>query len=234
MIDSITEKVTNTLEQISLVLLAGAVLMLLHALSKFLLGKRGQITMIFQATGEITLVYILYFLAYWWGMEEPFFHTPLPFLCHDGPIPALMRYDGQPLRELAEPMAQLLLLSLVASGLHCLLPREKTGVLWFLLRIIAVLLILELYTLLDMWLATVLPQGIAPYALWILGCALGVLMLLGSLRLLVGLVIGNFNPIIGAIFTFFLSNFLGKVLSRAILTTVLLLGLWMLTGWLVS
>lgn len=233
MIDIITEKVTNTLEQISLVLLAGAVLMLLYALSKFLLGKPGQITMILQTTEEITLVYILNLLAYWWGMEKPFFRTPLPFLCHDGQIPALMRYAGQPLRELAEPVAQLLLLALVASGLHCLLPREKTGVLWFLLRIIAVLLILELYTLLNMWLAIVLPQGIAPYALWVLGSALGALMLLGSLRLLLGLVFGYFNPIIGAIFTFFLSNFLGRVLSRAVLTTALLLGLWMLAGWLV-
>ena len=53
--------------------------------------------------------------------------------------------------------------------------------------------------------------------------AILVLMLLtGALRFLVGLVLTSVNPLIAAFYTFFFATLVGKQLTRAVMTTILL------------
>ena len=52
-----------------------------------------------------------------------------------------------------------------------------------------------------------------------------VLMLLtGALKFLLGLVLATVNPLIGALYTFFFANIVGKQITRSVLTTAILSG----------
>ena len=48
------------------------------------------------------------------------------------------------------------------------------------------------------------------------------LLLLGVLNVLLGLVLAVVNPILGAIYAFFFSNMIGKEITKAVFSTVLL------------
>ena len=48
------------------------------------------------------------------------------------------------------------------------------------------------------------------------------MLLLGVLKIVLGLVLATVNPIIAGLYAFFFSHRIGKMLSRAVLTTVIL------------
>ena len=51
------------------------------------------------------------------------------------------------------------------------------------------------------------------------------LLLTGALKILVGALLTTVNPIIGGLYTFFFATVIGKQISKATLTTVILAGL---------
>ena len=51
---------------------------------------------------------------------------------------------------------------------------------------------------------------------------LALMLLTGALKILVGVVIGTVNPLIGALYTFFFANVIGKQITRSVLTTIIL------------
>jgi hypothetical protein len=67
-----------------------------------------------------------------------------------------------------------------------------------------------------------LPQGLTQYAPTVLVVTLVALVLLGSLKLLTGIALAFLDPIIAALYTFFFSNYLGRQLARALVSTALL------------
>ena len=60
------------------------------------------------------------------------------------------------------------------------------------------------------------------YAPMILLGTLVIMVLLGLLKAILGLILTLSNPLLGGLYTFFFSNKLGKQLSKALLTTVIL------------
>ena len=58
----------------------------------------------------------------------------------------------------------------------------------------------------------------------ILLCILIFLMLSGLVNLVVGLVIATANPFLGAMYTFFFSNLVGKQVSKAVFSSLILCG----------
>ena len=71
---------------------------------------------------------------------------------------------------------------------------------------------------------TYLPQGIVLYAPVILLGILVLMLLTGALKFLLGLLLATVNPLIGALYTFFFANIIGKQVTRSVLTTALLSG----------
>ena len=51
------------------------------------------------------------------------------------------------------------------------------------------------------------------------------MLLTGALKFLVGLVLTSVNPLIAALYTFFFANAVGKQITKAMLTTAILVGL---------
>ena len=70
-----------------------------------------------------------------------------------------------------------------------------------------------------------LPDALTLYAPAIVLCVLLAFLLMGVINFLLGLVLTATNPILGAIYTFFFSTLVGKQLSKAVLTTLILTAL---------
>ena len=77
---------------------------------------------------------------------------------------------------------------------------------------------------------TYIPDLLVNYAPVVLLAILVTMLLIGSLNLLVGLAISTANPIIGGLYTFFFSNVIGKQLSKAAFTTIILCVVFYLLG----
>ena len=69
---------------------------------------------------------------------------------------------------------------------------------------------------------TYLPHFLVAYAPTILLCVLAVMLLSGAASLVLGLVIAITNPFLGAMYSFFFSNIIGKQISKAVFTSAAL------------
>ena len=78
---------------------------------------------------------------------------------------------------------------------------------------------------LAIWLLGLLPVDVMQYAPMVLLGLLVALLLVGSLKILVGALLTTANPVIGVLYTFFFANMVGKAITKAILTTGILSGL---------
>ena len=70
--------------------------------------------------------------------------------------------------------------------------------------------------------AAFLPDVLVAWATTALLSILGFMLLLGLLKVVLGVVLAAVNPIIAGIYAFFFSHRIGKMLSHAVLTTVIL------------
>ena len=105
------------------------------------------------------------------------------------------------------------------------LPGGKHLFSWVFFRTLAVILALILHLIVTGIIAALLPDGFAPYAHMILLILLVLMLLTGSLKLLVGILLTTINPLIAVLYTFFFAHMIGKQITKAVLTTGILAGL---------
>lgn len=189
--------------------------LLVSSLFRFLFGKQGQLAKIFTATVQMIFLYALTVAASRLALDVG---TPLPFLCQgDNGLTLFIEADFP---GLCAQILRLLIITLAVQLIGSITP-EKKGAVRLFLCLASVVAAFGLNLLLDGAFAV----GIWQYAPVILLGALALLILLGSLRLIVGIILGIVNPAAGVAYTFFVSNFLGRALSRAIVTTAILASL---------
>ena len=124
--------------------------------------------------------------------------------------------------EISAMLVRMIVLSFLVNLLDMVLPKGKNLFTWLLFRLITVLLAVLCQGLI-VWLSEMyLPASFIHYAPMVLLGILVAMLLLGALKLLVGIALATINPIIGALYTFFFSSLVGKQLSKAVLTTILL------------
>jgi hypothetical protein len=109
------------------------------------------------------------------------------------------------------------ILAFLVNILDSLLPRGKNFFVWLPLRVITIVGAMVLHVL-ALWLMRLLPVDVMYYAPMVLLALLVLLLLVGSLKILVGAVLTTVNPIIGVLYTFFFANIVGKAVTKAVLT----------------
>ena len=114
--------------------------------------------------------------------------------------------------------------------LDALIPQGKTLFGWFILRLLSQALALVCYGAVNWIINAFVPVSVLEYAPMILLIVLAALLLLGILKLILGVALTAANPIIGAIYAFFFAHRIGKQISKSILTTITLTALVLLLG----
>lgn len=200
-------------------------ILLISSLTRFLFGKKAQINLAVTSAMEILCVYIINTVVFALGLQLQQFLTPLPFVTLVEDYLLLYPILSAEFLGICQHVLKLLIIAFLVNLLNEFIPKGKRVITWFILRFLTVALSVAVIYFADLALNTFLPQGFADIAPTVLLCALVALILLGSLKVFVGAAMAFLDPIVAALYTFFFSNFIGRALAKAMVSTVLLTGL---------
>ena len=149
------------------------------------------------------------------------FLSPLPYAVFSGKKLYLFVFEGTRLAVICSQVLSMLILAYLYHLMDDFLPRGKGGY-WLLYRVLTILMAMTLHFVVNWAINRFLTGPLLSYAPTVMVIILIGFFLLGALKLILGLVLTIANPILGGLYAFFFSNKIGRQLTRALLTTILL------------
>ena len=197
--------------------------LILSVLSRVVLGKRSSLNHSLSSAIGILFIYAVTIVVYTfkpWNLE--LLLSPLPFVSFSGEFLVIFPIADAQFPALCSQLLSLVILAFLVNLIDTFLPKGDNPITWFVLRLLTVVVSMILNLAARWAFQTYLPGVLVTYAPSILLMLLVVLMLSGVLNLILGLVISMTNPFLGAMYTFFFSNIVGKQLSKAIFSCAIL------------
>lgn len=197
--------------------------LILGVLSRMILGKRSSLNHSLSSAMGILFIYAVTIVIYTfkpWNLEQLL--SPLPFVTFAGDYLIVLPITDSQLPALCTEALSLLILAFLINLVDSIIPKGENMFSWFLLRLIAVIFCMLLHFAVCWAFETYLPEVLVHYAPTVLLFLLIFMLLSGILSLILGLLIAVTNPFLGAMYTFFFSNVIGKQLSKAFFTTAIL------------
>ena len=209
-----------TFAKAALLLAVGS--LLLGTIGRFVFGKRSALNHSVSSAIGILFVYAATIALYSAGAEFQRLIAPLPFIQLDGENVRIFVFQGTDYTVICSEVLNMIILAFLANLIDTWLPRGKNLFTWFFFRCLTVVLAIILELAVNYLFTTYLPQGLVTYAPTILLWLLLILLAVGALKFLVGAVLVSVSPVVAAFYTFFFASVVGKQLSKAVLTTLLL------------
>ncbi len=227
------EKITELLNSIdfdvalfvkaALILAAGS--LLLGFIGRFIFGKRSALNHSVSSAIGILFVYAATIVLYSAGAEFQAWIAPLPFINIAGENLTIFTFAGTDYTIICAQVLSMIILAFLANLIDVWIPRGKGLFTWLFFRCLTVVLAMGLHLLVTYLFTTFLPEGIVTYAPTILLGLLVILLAVGALKFVVGALLATVSPVIAAFYTFFFASLVGKQLTKAVFTTVILSGL---------
>ncbi|MBQ2854418.1 MAG: hypothetical protein IJE81_02990 [Oscillospiraceae bacterium] len=205
--------------------------LILSVLGRFILGRRSSLNHSLSSVMAILFVYAVTIMVYTfqpWSLEQ--FLSPLPFVTFFNDYLVVMPVVGIYPTVLARELLSLIILAFLVNLLDTLIPQGKSIPGWYCLRFFTVALSMVLYLLIHWAFHTYAPEILVEYAPMVLLLLLVSLLVLGFLNAVLGLILTITNPFVGAVYTFFFSNIVGKQVTKAVFTTAILCVILFLMG----
>lgn len=217
-----------TVAQFLLYFAAGS--LVLGVISRMVLGKRSSLNHSLSSVMAVLFIYTVTVVIYTfkpWNLD--ILLSPLPFVTFSDHYLIVHPILDLEFTALCTQLLGLIILSFLINLVDTLIPQGDGIVGWLLLRLITVLGCFALHLLVSWAFRTYLPDALVTYAPTILLILLIVMLLSGVVSLLLGLVIAITSPFLGAMYSFFFSNLVGKQISKAIFTSGVICGiLWLM------
>lgn len=210
----------ETFWKAALVLLLSTFLM--GIFGRFVFGKRSVLNNAVSSAFGILFIYAVTVVLRGVGEQFSAFIAPLPFVGISGDTMTLFDFIGAHYTVICSEVLSMIILSFLVNLADGWLPKGKHIFTWLFFRCLTVVIGYLLHLVVVGLFATYLPEGIATYAPVILLGLLVILLLTGALKIVVGAALTTVNPIIGGLYTFFFATVIGKQVTKAVLTTVIL------------
>ncbi len=197
--------------------------LVMGTLGRLVLGKRSSLNHSLSSAMGILFVYAATVVVYMfkpWNLEALL--SPLPFVTFAGDYVIVLPVTDVQFPALCTEILSLIILAFLVNLLDSILPKGENIIGWLIVRILAVIACMVLHFAVTWGFENYLPNVLVQYAPTILLFLLIFMMLSGILNLILGLVIAVTNPFLGAMYTFFFSNVIGKQLSKAVFSSVVL------------
>ncbi len=195
---------------------------ILGGVGRLVFGKRSLLGTSVSSSIAIVFLYALTAVLLSLGAKYARFTAPLPFVTMEGDVLTFFSFAASDKSAISVQLLNMVILAFVVNLADRFLPRGKNVLSWLFFRVMTVCMGLIAHLLVTILLGSLVPEGIAQYASTILLILLGVMVLTGALKFIVGIALGAVNPIIGALYTFFFASIVGKQLTRSALTTAIL------------
>ena len=215
-----------SLSKLAVILLLGA--LLISGICRFIFRKTTMIAQAVSSSITIIFIYVVMVLILTLVTELNFLITPLPFATLSPHSITFFQFDGADYTIIASELLSMIILAFLVGLVDSWLPKSKNIFKWTFWRILTITLGFAMHYFVVWVFQTYLPQGIVLYAPVILLGILVLMLLTGALKFLLGLLLATVNPLIGALYTFFFANIIGKQVTRSVLTTALLSGVLVL------
>lgn len=138
----------------------------------------------------------------------------------------VLPFHGTSFETLCSQILALVILSFVVNCMDALLPEGENPFTWFLSRFLSVILAMGLHVAANWAINKYLPTLIVYHAPAVLLVILLSCLLLGVFKLILGIFLTVVNPVLGALYTFFFSSHIGKQLTKSVLSTAILCGVF--------
>lgn len=197
--------------------------LILGVLSRIVLGKRSSLNHSLSSAMGILLIYAVTVVVYTfkpWQLE--LLLSPLPFVTFARDYLILLPIHDAAFPALCAEILSMVILAFLVNLTDTILPRGNSVFSWYILRFLTVIICMVLHLAAGWAFRTFLPDVLVTYAPTILLGLLIFLVFSGVISLVLGLIITLNSPFLGAMYTFFFSNIIGKQLSKAIFTTTIL------------
>lgn len=225
-IQSISDYVPSNIDfggTLTLVLIIGVISVAAGFLFRMLFGPRSSLSQSLSNAIGILFVYVMSVILFIWNpMNIEDYVNSLPFVIFRKDILILVPFRGTPLPLLCNHLLSLVILAFLVNLADALIPDGNNVFVWFFLRVITVGFAIMLNTIGRLALEQFLPEALNEYAPPILLAVLIAFLLLGVFKWITDLVVIAVNPIFGSIYAFFFSSFIGKQLTKAVLTTAII------------
>lgn len=204
------------------VLLLGCLLISLFG--RFIFGKKSAINNAVSSAIGIVFICAVSVVLRSFGVQFDAWVAPLPFVSMQGETMELFNFFASDYTVICAEVLNMIILAFLINLIDGWLSKSKNIFSWLLFRCLTVVIAYGLHLLVNWLFTTYLPEGIVTYAPVALLALLILLILTGALKILVGAAMATVNPLIGALYTFFFANIVGKQITKAVLTTALLAG----------
>lgn len=201
----------------------GLASLILGGLSRLVLGKRSSLNHSLSSAIGILFIYAVTIVVYTfkpWNLEMLL--SPLPFVTFAEEYLIVLPISDTQFPALCTQVLSLVILAFLVNLLDSLMPRGEHLISWLLLRLLTIAICMGLHLVVSWAFRTYLPDVLVNYAPMVLLILLVIMLMSGALNLILGLVIAVTNPFLGAMYTFFFSNIVGKQVSKAVFTGAIL------------
>lgn len=205
------------------ILFFAAAVVITGLLGRVALGKRSSLNRSLSSCVGILFVYVLTVIVYTfkpWNLNDLL--SPLPFVRFSGEYLFIMPITDTLFPALCTEILSLIILSFLVNLLDTILPNGEGFLSWYLMRFLTVVCAMVAHYYVRRALHTYLPNVLVTYAPTVLLIILALMLLSGVVSFILGLVISVANPFLGAMYTFFFSNVVGKQLSKAVFSSAIL------------
>lgn len=209
------------------ILVFAAALLGAGLLVRLLFGNRSDLNHAMSSSAGILTVYVLTVIIYAFqpkGLENLL--SPLPFVTFVNDYLFVLPFRGTSFEALCSQILALVILSFVVNCMDALLPEGENPFTWFLSRFLSVILAMGLHVAANWAINKYLPTLIVYHAPAVLLVILLSCLLLGVFKLILGIFLTVVNPVLGALYTFFFSSHIGKQLTKSVLSTAILCGVF--------
>ena len=210
-----------TIAQFLLYFAAGS--LILGVLGRVVLGKRSSLNHSLSAVMAILFVYAVTVVVYTfrpWNLDALL--SPLPFVKFSGEYLIVLPITDTQFPALCTEILSLVILAFLVNLLDTFIPQGENLLAWLLLRLVTIGSSMVLHYGVSWAFRTYLPEFLVTYAPMVLLGLLIFMLLSGVINLILSLLIIMTNPFMGAMYTFFFSNIIGKQVTKAIFSSLIL------------
>lgn len=221
---TITDAVSNfdTWGFLQVMLILSAACFLVGILLRIICGKGSSLNASVGSAMGILMIYVVS-IALQAENHYKMFLVPLPFISMAGDYISIFNLQGAGISAVCTELVNTMILAFLIDLVNEIVPKGKNFLTWYFFRCVAVVLGMAAHWGVNWLFTTYLPGFIVTYAPVILIILVILLLAVTVFKLIIGGVLGMaVNPIVGAIYTFFVSHIVGKKITRAALTTLIL------------
>ena len=201
----------------STILLLGS--LLISGFLRFIYGKKTLVGNAVSSSIAIIYIYVASAAILTFIPKLEWILAPLPFASFSNEAIHFFSFVGASYTDVAAQLLGMIILSFLVNLADRWLTYGKNIIGWVFWRCVTVSLGIVMHFIVTWLFHRFLPEGIVTYAPVILIAILLIMLLTGALKLIVGAILTTVNPLIAAFYTFFFASVVGKLLTKAILTT---------------